>query len=237
MVLSSSENNMNRQRIFDRLQTTFDDASFSLIQREEYIQIFAEVMESIGLECECNLKYSVETITVAGDTHVFSQPQGMVYKLEYLKRNDAECREISLQSILTAKNNLLKGYNVNDTELSNQHYALKMIGTDLTAYFALPLEINETLESLLLVSEVDITTVYTDVLDIPGYMADVVYYGIYSRILETLYTKGKNKQADLISAIDMKYDRLKRNLKSYIKNLKTTSSFPQIQSFKWLSED
>ena len=60
---------------------------------------------------------------------------------------------------------------------------------------------------------------------------------MYSKVLEKLLSLGMGNYAPVYSNSMIAYQNQKMELKAYIRNLKTNTSFPQIQPLKWLSED
>jgi len=229
---------MDRKAIFSRLQETINDLEFKKIQKEEYIQIYSSVINELAMICEYNLVAYNLTISAQTSDLVITSPRGIVYKIEYLRRNEKECREISWQTASTAEVNQLRGYMINDSVATSQNYAAKIIGEDLILRWIVPLEAGETITAMLLVSEFDTDGLYEDLETVPYYLYNAIYYGMYKKILEKLYLEaGNNIPGDMFSTVMSQYRDEQLKLKSYIRNLKTVSSFPQIQPFKWLPED
>ena len=101
---------MNRNNLYSRIQANIGDFIWAKVQREEYYMIFNEVMQELSLQCQFNtIKYE-STVPAVGYTHLITLPDTEIYKLEYVKKNGLDCREISSQSTVTAQTNLGRGF-------------------------------------------------------------------------------------------------------------------------------
>lgn len=199
--------------------------------------MFQEVMSELSMTCSFNTISYSESVSVSGYTHLISVPNTEVYKLEYVKRDGLDCREISNQSIVTAQSNLGRGFHINDTTLDKIHFSAtsKVDGMELN--FATTLEVGTVIESILIVNSPDGTDSFTDTAKLPYIAYNAIYYGIYTKVLDKLITLGDDRLRGIYGNVAINYQNEKMKLKAYIYNLKTETSFPQIQPLKWLSED
>ena len=228
---------MNRNNLYSRIQANIGDFIWAKVQREEYYLIFNEVMQELSLQCQFNtIKYEA-TVPAVGYTHLITLPDTEIYKLEYVKKNGLDCREISSQSTVTAQTNLGRGFHINDTILDKIHYSVRNVNDGLELTFAYELQIDDKIESVLITNQPSNIDSFTDTTKLPYFAYNAIYYGMYSKVLEKLLSLGMGNYAPVYSNSMIGYQNQKMELKAYIRNLKTSTSFPQIQPLKWLSED
>ena len=228
---------MNRNNLYSRIQSNIGDFIWAKVQREEYYLMFQEVMQELSSKCSFNTMKYEATITVEGYKHLISIPNVEIYKLDYLKRGNIDCREISSQSIATAQSDLGRGFHINDTPLDDLHFSVTALPEGLELEFSNPLRSNEKLEAVLIVNQTDGTDSFTDKTKLPYFAYNALYYGVYTKVLDKLVTSGTGQYNGIYQATAMAYQNAKIELKAYIYNLKTETSFPQIQPLLWLSED
>ena len=228
---------MNRNNLYSRIQANIGDFIWAKVQREEYYLIFNEVMQELSLQCQFNTMAYEANVLLTGYTHSITVPDVEIYKLEHVKKNGLDCREISSQSIVTAQSNLGSGFHINDTILDSIHYSVRNIGDGLELTFAYELQVGDKIESVLITNQPSNIDTFTDTSKLPYFAYNAIYYGMYSKVLEKLISLGMGNYGGIYNNSMIAYQNQKMELKAYIRNLKTNTSFPQIQPLKWLSED
>lgn len=228
---------MNRNNLYSRIQANIGDFTWNKVQKEEYYLIFQEVMSELSMSCLFNTVLYSEKVLSNTIDYTISLPDTQIYKLEYVKRDNTDCREISLQSVVTAQTNLNRGFHVNDTELSDIHYCATVVDDNMVLKFVNELQAGTVIESLLITNTSVINDTFEDTSKLPYFAYNAIYYGMYVKVLDKLITLGNSQMSGIYGSMAINYQNEKIKLKAYIRNLKTNSSFPQIQPLLWLSED
>ena len=185
-----------------------------------------------------------------------TQPVGDHYKVNRLLkvvRHNQDCREVSWQSIESASRGNA-AFKTNATQLDYRFYATRVLPDgNLELNWVVPIAKDETVTVFALCdflpepnysTSILATSIHTpkwsqfkDYTPIP----DLLVQTFHSHLLvEVFYLLINRKGDEYANRLMLAKERAKRDLfelRKYITNLKSKDSFPQIQPFRWLSED
>lgn len=232
---------MTTKDILNKITVALDDINFNKIQRYEYIKYIEETLQDIALECNLYLD-KMELIGKDGETSVeISYENKQPIAIEHVARNGFVCREFSSNAIKNAQVDLGNtGFSTNATILNERAYCIIVEGTkqkQLKLEFAVPFHGEEKIEVLLstTISSDKIPTEYKDPVDVPAYLYNCLYYGVMTRVLETMSLRNEKRYSEY-PVFKSNYDREKKKVKAYLVNLKSKAGLNLIQPLLWLSE-
>jgi len=232
---------MTTQEIFSKIQIAINDPKFAKVQRAEYLQYLEETLAQIAFDTGLYLN-NFELDTQEGSNEVsIDLSTGEPLKIERVERNDYVCREYSVNAIKNAivdSNN--RGFSTNNTSLDIRAYGVILepnYPPRMRLIFAEPFirdeKVKVTVSST--IEKTNLPTTFSDPKFIPIYAVDTVYYGVLSKILQVLSGSYKDIKNDWIET-DIMYIKKKKELKAYLKSLKSRSGVNVIQPILWLSD-
>lgn len=189
-------------------------------------------------------------------TNYMSTPTGDNYHINRLLkivRHNQDCREVSFIAVESASRGNA-AFKPNDTQLDYRFFATRLLpSNDIEITFVQPLALNETILIYALcdiptqkafsinnLPAVDFTPKWSEFKDytpIPDVIVDAFYKVMLKEVLFVLLTRMGDVWANRYNIANQVAIRELYETRRYIRNAKDTSSFPQIQPLKWLSEE
>jgi hypothetical protein len=239
--------------IYSKVAKDIGDVQLHSITKQEYIATADEVNHTISKDCRVYMAEMTYTVVTASHRYLIPMvaTAGSIFYPIYitrLVRGTTDCREYSWNAIESSSigESPIK---VNDTAFDHRAYAIRALPNGINGsnifelIFSTELEVDEVLTVTFaalfpLNNQGTLPWVrFDDSTVIPPFMEEAFYKLLRTEIVAKLVIHEGDKWMNRMAMCKKESDGAVSSLKSYIRNLKDTSSFPQLQPFKWLSDD